>query len=82
MAVGQEAEQLQAGVRALEKQRAALLRDAQLREEMERQYALRGTQQVGGLASYTPVFWRCSAEMSRLCGTPELGFSIALASPG
>lgn len=46
----QEAGELQAGVKSLEAQRAQLLLDAKLREEMEQQYALRGTMQVGHVA--------------------------------
>lgn len=43
----QEAEELQREMKALEAERAALLRDATLAGEMEAQYAKRGTLQVG-----------------------------------
>ncbi|KAL4434248.1 hypothetical protein ABPG75_000689 [Micractinium tetrahymenae] len=43
---GQEAEELQREMKALESERAALLRDAELAGEMEAQYAKRGTLQA------------------------------------
>ena len=56
----QEAEELQREMRALEEERAALLRDVQLREGLEQQYAKRGTLQVG---------WWCTGQrrLHRLC---------------
>lgn len=45
--MAQEAEALQREMRALEAERAGLLRDVKLKEEMEAQYAKRGTLQVG-----------------------------------
>ena len=42
----QEAEALQSEMRALERERAGLLRDVALQQEMEAQYAKRGTLQV------------------------------------
>ena len=46
----QEAEALQREMKALEDERAGLLRDVALRQEMEAQYAKRGTLQVGHAA--------------------------------
>lgn len=43
----QEAEELQKEMKLLEGERAALLRDVRLKEEMETQFAQRGTLQVG-----------------------------------
>lgn len=45
-AYGKEAEALQQEMRGLEAERAGLLRDAQLQQEMEARYAMRGTLQV------------------------------------
>lgn len=44
----QETEELQRQMKQLEEERKALARDVKLREEMERQYAKRGSQQVHG----------------------------------
>ncbi len=46
--LAQEAEELQREMKALEEERASLLRNAALAGEMEAQYAKRGTLQVGG----------------------------------
>ena len=53
----QEAEALQREMQALEAERAGLLRDVQLKEEMEAQYAKRGTLQAGAACSCC-IFFR------------------------
>ena len=53
----QEAEALQQEMKALEGERAGLLRDVALRQEMEAQYAKRGTLQVNSCRGVLQFNW-------------------------
>jgi hypothetical protein len=62
----QEAEELQREMQALEAERAGLLRAVRLKEEMEQQYAKRGTLQVGDAGQATcGSHCRCGASSRR-----------------
>ena len=68
---------------ALEAERAGLLRDVRLREEMEQQYAKRGTLQVGAgwkLRRLAAAAWPSGLAAPRklcLAGTPPLSHPAA-----
>jgi hypothetical protein len=53
--VEQEAEELQKEMKALECERAALVRDVKLKDEMEKQYATRSTLQVSGSCAASTI---------------------------